>query len=106
MAKVTYKIIWTDGAKEDLKDIYNFVKTKSLQGAKNVITDIKNAPKSVHFSQQNETEVYNPQYMRIVVRNYKILYKINDYHHELIVYTVYDTRQNPDGLSNKEHYEL
>lgn len=99
MTKLTYKIIWTDEAKNDLKDIYDFIKNKSSQGAKNVISDIRTATKSVHFSNQNENEWYNSKYKKIIVRNYKILYQTNEQKKELIIFAVFDTRQNPDKLS-------
>jgi addiction module RelE/StbE family toxin len=99
MKKSDYKIVWTDEAKADLKDIYNFIKKKSSQGAKNVISDIRNAPKSVYFPHQNQDELYNNQYMRIVVRDYKILYKTNEQSDELIIYAIFDTRQDPYKLS-------
>lgn len=99
MAEPTYKIIWTDEAKNDLKDIYTFIKNKSPQGAKNVISDIRNATRTVHFSEQNENEWYNTKYKRIVVRNYKILYRTDEKKKELIISAVFDTRQNPDKLS-------
>jgi addiction module RelE/StbE family toxin len=101
MSKSGYKIVWTAEAKADLKDIYTFIKKESLQGAKNVISDIKNAPKSVYFPHQNQDELYNNQYMRIVVRDYKILYKISEQTKELIIYAVFDARQNPIKLSQK-----
>lgn len=101
MMENSYKIVWTDEAKNDLKDIYNFIKNKSPQGAKNVISDIRNAPKSVHFPHQNEVELYNNTYLRIIVRHYKILYRINEKKNELVIYVVFDTNQSPDKLSDK-----
>lgn len=92
MAESAYRIIWTDEAKEDLKDIFNFIKKKSHQDAKNVISNIRNAPKSVHFSHQNEDEQYNNNYKRIIVRNYKILYRADEHKKELIITAVFDTR--------------
>lgn len=38
-----YQIIWSNTAKSDLKEIYDFIKIKSPQGAKNVINDITNS---------------------------------------------------------------
>lgn len=35
-----YKIRWSAEAKADVKKIYDFIKNKSVQGAKNVVTDI------------------------------------------------------------------
>ena len=101
MVSATYKIIWTDEAKADLKDIYEFIRKESLQGAKNVVFDIRNAPKSVCFPQQNEKEWYNNKYQRIIVRNYKVLYRVEESAKELIISTVFDTRQNPDKLRQK-----
>lgn len=97
----TYKVVWTDEAKTDLKDIYDFIKKKSPQGAKNVISDIRDAPKSVHYSHQNEAESYNNKYLRVIVRHYKILYRINEQKKELIIYVVFDTNQSPDKLSER-----
>jgi plasmid stabilization system protein ParE len=44
------KVVWTKQAKEALKDIYDYYKEKSLQGAKNVKEDLLKAPKSIYFS--------------------------------------------------------
>lgn len=101
MAASTYKIIWTDEAKDDLKDIFYFIKRQSLQGAKNVISDIRNAPKSIRFSHQNEEEYYNNKYQRIIIRNYKILYRINDSKKELIIATVFHVSQSPEDTVPK-----
>lgn len=100
MAGIIYKIIWTDGAKEDLRDIFSFIKKKSLQGAKNVVSDIRNAPKSVRFPQQNEDERYNNNYKRLIRRSYKILYRTDEEKKELVIFAVFDTRQNPVKLSD------
>jgi plasmid stabilization system protein ParE len=73
-----YKIIWTSLAKQDLKNIYEYWKTKSAQGAKNVRTDILKSPKTIYFAKQYQVDDINPMYRRIVVRsNYKILYRVN-----------------------------
>lgn len=69
-----------------------------MQGAKNVVSDIRKAPKSVHYPHQNEDEKYNEKYKRIIVRNYKILYRTNENKKELIIVSIFDTRQNVDKL--------
>jgi len=66
MVEKTYKIIWTNEAKNDLKDIFDFIKKQSVQSAKNVISDIRNAPKSVRFLHQNEVEYYNENTKRLL----------------------------------------
>jgi plasmid stabilization system protein ParE len=72
-----YKILWSDEAKADLIGIFNFIKNKSIQGAKNVISDIRNAPKSIYFSEQYSIEEYFPLCRKIVVRNYKLIYTVS-----------------------------
>lgn len=100
MVAKTYKIIWTAEAKKDLKEIFDFIKTQSVQSAKNVISDIRNAPNTIRFSQQNEEEHYNDKYQRIILRNYKILYRISESKNELIIATVFHTSQDPEKLSD------
>lgn len=66
MVEKTCEIIWTNEAKNDLKDIFDFIKKQSVQSAKNVISDIRNAPKSVRFLHQNEVEYYNENTKRLL----------------------------------------
>ena len=94
-----YKIKWSNEAKSDVKNIYDFVKLISVEAAKNLVTDIRNAPKSVVFENQYSADEYASQCRKIVVKNYKILY-VADVQNKIInVITVFDTRQNPDKLS-------
>ncbi|MEG0852157.1 MAG: type II toxin-antitoxin system RelE/ParE family toxin [Flavobacterium sp.] len=95
-----YKIKWSNEAKLDVKNIYDFIKLKSLESAKNLVTNIRNAPKSVVFENQYSADEYATECRKIVVKNYKILY-IADLHNKTInVIAVFDTRQNPEKLSN------
>lgn len=65
-----YKIIWSSQAKQDLKDIYEYWKKKSVQGAKNVRSDILKTPKTIYFAKQYQVDDINPKYRRIVVRTF------------------------------------
>ena len=98
MPTASYNVNWSDSAKADLKDIYDYIKLKSPQGAKNVISDIRKASKSLHFSKQTQIEDYFPICRRIVVRNYKILYTFDDSKNTLYVVRVFDARQNPESI--------
>lgn len=94
-----YKIKWSNEAKSDVKNIYDFVKLISVEAAKNLVTDIRNAPKSVVFENQYSADEYASQCRKIVVKNYKILY-VADVQNKIInIIAVFDTRQNPDKLS-------
>lgn len=93
------KIIWTKQARESVKNIYNFYKAKSLQGAKNVKSDLLQSPKAIHFSAQYQVDEINPKYRRIVVRDYKVLYQEVD--NIIQIMDVISTKQSPEILENK-----
>lgn len=73
------KIIWTDSAKEQLKNIFNYYKEKSVQGADNIKNYILKITKNIHFTEQYQKDEIEPEYRRIIVRDYKILYLEEDY---------------------------
>lgn len=54
------KIIWTKQARTSVKNIYNFYKEKSLQGAKNVKSDLLQSPKAIRFSKQYQMMILIP----------------------------------------------
>lgn len=95
----TLKIIWTKQARESVKNIYNFYKKKSLQGAKNVKSDLLQSPKTIYFSAQYQVDEINPKYRRIVVRDYKVLYKEAD--NVIRIMDVVSTKQSPEILESK-----
>lgn len=96
----TFKVVWSVTSKKDLKNIYKFIEKKSVQGAKNVISDIKKAPKNIRFPEQTEVEEYYPECRRIVVRDYKVLYQVDKSKKVLNVIRVFDTRRHPDRLKS------
>lgn len=93
------KIIWTKQARSAVKSIYNYYKEKSLQGAKNVKSDLLQSPKAIPFSKQYQLDDINPNYRRIVVRDYKILYKEKENCNQIM--DVVSTRQSPKKLKHK-----
>jgi plasmid stabilization system protein ParE len=96
------RIIWDNNAKADLKLIYDFIKLKSPQGAKNVINDIVVASKGIKFTNQYQVdEILGEPFRRIVVRNYKVIYKVQS-DSEIRILQIFDTRQNPIKLKSKE----
>ena len=95
----TLKIRWTNQAKEALKNIYDYYKDKSLQGALNVRSDLLNSPKTIFFAKQYQVDEINPLYRRIVVRDYKVLYK--EEQGDIIIMDVVSTKQSPEVLKDK-----
>jgi len=97
MGKV--KIIWTKSAIQAVKEIYDYYKEKSPQGAKNVRADLLNSPKSIQYAKQYQVDEINPSYRRIIVRDYKVLY--TEQTGTVQVMDVTGTRQSPEILKNK-----
>ena len=95
----TLNIIWTKQAIAAVKSIYNYYKEKSLQGAQNVKSDLLQSPKAIHFSKQYQLDEINPNYRRIVVRDYKVLYKEQE--NTIQIMDVISTKQSAEKLKNK-----
>jgi addiction module RelE/StbE family toxin len=96
------KIIWDNNAKADLKLIFEFIKLKSLQGARNVIKDIVNQSKQIHFTEQYQVdEILGEPFRRMIVRDYKIIYKIHS-DSEIRILQIFDSRQNPIKLKKSQ----
>jgi len=93
------KIIWTKQARDTLKEIYDYYKKKSLQGAKNVRSDLLQSPKTIRYAKQYQVDDINPNYRRIVVRDYKVLYR--EHKNVIRVMDIVSTRQSPEVLKKK-----
>jgi plasmid stabilization system protein ParE len=88
------RIIWSTQAKESLNEIYQFYLTKSPQGAQNVREDLLDSPKSIRFAKQYQVDEINPNFRRIVVRGFKVLYQ--EKKGDIRIIDVVSTRQSPD----------
>ncbi|MFV8270344.1 type II toxin-antitoxin system RelE/ParE family toxin [Flavobacterium sp. GT2N3] len=87
-------IFWDNQAKADLRLIFEFIKLKSSQGAINVIKDIVIQSKNIHFVEQYQVDEFlGEPYRRMIVRDYKVIYKIHS-ETEIRILQIFDTRQN------------
>lgn len=92
------RILWDNKAKADLKLIFDFLQSKSHEVAKNVIRDIVLQSKNIHFTEQYQVDEFlGEPFRRMVVRNYKIIYKIHS-ETEIRILQIFDTRQNQSTL--------
>lgn len=96
-----YAIRWSIQAKSTLKEIYQYYKELSLQGAKNVRKDLLEAPKTIHFSKQYQLDEINPSYRRIIVRDFKLLYTEDQKNRIINVIDIISTKSSPEILENK-----
>lgn len=92
------KTIWTKQATVQLKQIYTYIKyvQKSPQGAKNVLNDILNAGNSITFFEQFQKDEINPNYRRIIVRNFKLLYR--EENGRICIVQIYATAMDPERM--------
>ncbi|SFD80045.1 type II toxin-antitoxin system RelE/ParE family toxin [Flavobacterium phragmitis] len=70
------KVVWTNTAKNQLRTIFNYYKEKSEQGANNIKNEILNSTKNIRFSEQYQKDEIEPEYRRIIVKDFKILYLV------------------------------
>jgi len=95
-----FKTIWTETAKAQLRSIHDYLKydKHTPQGAANVKKDLLNAVKTISFEEQYQKDEFQTEYRRIIVRQYKIIYKVeND---TVYVMRIFRTTNNP----NKQEY--
>ena len=91
-------IIWSERAIESLKDIFQFYKSKSLQGAINVRKDILKTIKNIVFADQYQVDDINLKYRRIIVRDFKILYLAKKDRIEII--DIVNVKRSPSFIEN------
>lgn len=104
MKETPVKIVFADDAKADLKKIYLliFESTKSVQSAINVRTDILHVIKSIRFPEQYQVDEFlGIPFRRMVVRNFKIIYKVQS-PNEIRILQIFDSRQSIKKMRRKK----
>ncbi len=94
-------VYWTDFAKNELKNIFEYHKQKvskriATQIAKQIAeraTQLENFPEMGAIEEQLQNRPQNFRY--VISTNYKIIYWVNKRKNRIEVIDVFDTRQNP-----------
>jgi len=87
-------VFWSEHAKLDLKEIYFEFKSKySKETALKVRYELFNSANNIIFAEQFQFDEYRIDCRRIVVRNFKILYKIKE--DSVFIVRIFNTFQNP-----------
>ncbi len=69
------QVVWTRQARESLKAILDY-RYKDIPSARKIVrSDIIGSSKEIVFSEQYQRDDIFPEYRRIIVRDYKVLYK-------------------------------
>ncbi|MBI1289105.1 MAG: hypothetical protein GC178_16180 [Flavobacteriales bacterium] len=77
MAQVL-RVEWTDTAKHALRNIYEFHAEHAEESAFRIVTEIVEKADSIIYMKQFQVDDINPDYRRIVVGYYKVLYRVQD----------------------------
>ena len=101
---VKVKIVWTDFAIRNLKDIFHYYSNKANKKVAHKIrkeilkasNQLKNNPDSGVI--EPNLIVLNKDYKYLVSGNYKLIYRVVD--NEIIINDVFDTRQNPSKIND------
>jgi plasmid stabilization system protein ParE len=72
------KIVWTRQARSVLNDILDYRYSEIPEARKIVKTDIISASLNIIFPEQFQKDDIFPEYRRIIVRDYKILYSFKE----------------------------
>lgn len=75
MSKKITQVVWIRQARESLNAILDYRYRNSPSARKIVRNDIINSSKEIVFSEQYQQDDIFSEYRRIIVRDYKIIYK-------------------------------
>jgi plasmid stabilization system protein ParE len=106
--EVVFKILWTDFAINQLKDIFDYhlvkasttVAQKLVQKIIDATIILENNPKSGR--KEDLLADRSQEFQFIVVKNYKIIYWIDFEFNIVNISMVFDTRQNPVKIGKVE----
>lgn len=94
MSNDKMQVFWTQTAKMDLKEIYMQLKQNySKETALKIRQELYESPSNIVFNEQFQIDEYRIDCRRIVVRNYKILYRIVE--NSIFIVSIFNTFQNP-----------
>ncbi len=98
------KIIWTDFAIDNLKDIFDYYSNKaSKKVAHKIRKQILDSTKQLMSNPESgqielNLEKLNQNHRYIVCENYKVIYKIDN--NNIIINDIFDGRQNPIKMND------
>ena len=100
------KIVWTEFAIQNLKDIFDYYATKAgkkvahkirkqiLESSKQLKNNPSSGPMELHLISVKRN------YRSLICGNHKLIYRIVD--HQIIINDVFDTRQNPSKMNDEK----
>lgn len=86
-------IFWSKRAANSLEKIFNYYFDLSELSAERIRKGILKTVSSLHFVEQYQVDEINPEYRRMIIRHYKIIYKVKK--HQIFIINIFDNRQHP-----------
>ncbi|SEN08282.1 Plasmid stabilization system protein ParE [Chryseobacterium taichungense] len=102
------KIFWTNFAKKQLRNIFDYYKLKAnMKVANKLIVGIVNKANTLDFQkeigQKEELLLTRKENFRyLVYKNYKIIYWFNQGKNRIEITDVFDARQNPIKIEERQ----
>ena len=99
------EIIWSEFAIKNLKDIFDYYSNKVSNKVahkirKQILNSTKQLPNNPKSGQlELNLKILNLNHRYLISGNYKIIYRIDQ--NKIIINDVFDTRQNPLKMNNK-----
>ena len=87
------KILWSATAEKSLEGIFDYYFKYSEQSAERIRKQILEKISTLRFIKQYQIDEVNPDYRRIIVRHYKVVYKVEK--QTILILNIFDTRQDP-----------
>ncbi len=97
-----FKVIWTKNAEFDLESIIEYIKTDSVQTAKNIFFEIKNRCDDLSILPASRRIVPELQqigvlkYRELIYKRWRIIYKIEN--EKVYIVTVVDASRNVEDI--------
>lgn len=99
------KVFWTDFAKQELKNIFDYYKKEvSLKIASQIVLQIAESTLVLTYNPEiGQVEILlknrHQKFRYIITTYYKIIYWVNKIENRIAISDVFDTRQNPIKLT-------
>lgn len=93
MDKEKITIQWSKRASKSLESIFNYYFQLSEQSAERIRKEILKTVSTLRFVEQYQVDELNTEYRRMIVRHYKIIYKVKN--KRVLILNIFDTRQDP-----------
>lgn len=97
-----FQVIWTKKAESDLINIIEYIKTDSINTAKDIFSGIKKECNNLYyFPQRNRTvpelqQIGISKYKEILYKRWRIIYKIEDT--RVYILLIVDTNRNLEDI--------